>query len=742
MSSPTLQPELADGIHPDEFNQLRDVTCHDPHRLLGAHAATVNGKSGLAIRAWKPDAAKVEFQEIGNKKPQPMTRLTDDGVFGIWLEGRETPIRYEFHTEFKDGATHTGRDPYNFLPTLGDLDLYLLGQGNHYEAYNKMGAQVTEMDGVAGVAFAVWAPSAKRVSIIGDFNFWNGQTTPMRSMGPSGVWEVFVPGLESGARYKYEIQAQDGRVFEKADPYAFAFDLRPSTHSRVHDRTTYTWKDGPYMDILPQRTYLEEPMNVYEVHLGSWMRIPEEEDRWLNYREAAHAIVDHAKKYSFTHVELMPVAEHPFDGSWGYQVTGYYAPTSRFGSPDDFKYFVDYLHRHGLGVIVDWVPAHFPKDDFALRQFDGSALFEHADPRQGEHMDWGTLIFNYGRAEVKNFLLSNALFWLEEYHIDGLRVDAVASMLYLDYSREEGQWVPNKYGGRENLEAIDFLRQLNDVVHAEYPGRFTVAEESTSFTGVSRPTYMGGLGFTFKWNMGWMNDTLEFFAHEPIHRQYHQNELTFSMVYQYTENFILPFSHDEVVHGKGSMLDKMPGDDWQKFANLRLLYTFMFAHPGKKLLFQGAEFGQWAEWDHAASLDWHQAQYDNHKGIESCLSDLGKFYREHDALWKWDNEEIGFRWIDFSDHGSSVLSFVRIGPSGHLVCAFNFTPVTREGYRIGFPQGGFYEEVFNSDSGHYGGSNAGNNGGVDTQLWSMHNCAHSAEITIPPLGAVFFRHVG
>lgn len=735
-------PELSDGVALEEFYELLDCRCHTPHRLLGAHAGQWKGEKGLIVRAWHPDAVSAELIIQGRKTPVEMRALGVQGLFGLWMPRKSFPIHYEIRYRLTTGEQWQTADPYCFLPSIGDLDLWLHSEGNHHHAYRKFGAQLVEFNGVRGVSFTVWAPSARRVSVIGDFNRWDGRIHPMRSMGSSGTWELFVPGVEAGAGYKFEILTHDGHLRYKADPYSFAFDLRPSTHSKVVDLKSYTWEDGDYMSHLEDRRILNEPMNTYEVHLGSWMRVPEEGNRWLTYRELAERLLPHLQRYNFTHIELLPVAEHPFDGSWGYQVTGYYAPTSRFGTPDDFKYFVDYMHRHGIGVIVDWVPAHFPRDDFALRWFDGTALYEHEDPRRGEHKDWGTLIFNYGRPEVKNFLLSNALFWLDEYHVDGLRVDAVASMLYLDYSRKPGEWVPNEYGGNENLEAIAFLRQLNEVVHKEYPGRFTVAEESTSFAGVSRPTYAGGLGFTLKWNMGWMNDTLRYFARDPIHRKFHQNDLTFALVYQYTENFVLPFSHDEVVHGKGSMIGRMPGDNWQKFANLRLLYAYMFAHPGKKLLFMGAEFGQFSEWHYDRSLDWHNAGEPLNAGLERALESLGAIYRHNREFWLFDNDPIGFRWINFGDHHNSVLSFAREGPEGHTICVFNFTPVPRLGYRVGALLPGKYNEIFNSDSEAFGGGNLGNHGQVFTEPVRWNDLPQSIHMNIPPLGAVFLKYAG
>jgi len=736
---PSIEAALSDGVLLEEFHTLVHCRCHDPHRLLGCHRGRHGGAAGLLIRAWHPDAASVELLLEGEEQPLPMAGLGMNGLFGVFLPNRDFPIRYRLRHHIPGAEPWTSADAYQFMPSIGDLDLWLHSEGNHLHAYRKFGAQLREMDGVQGVSFCVWAPNARRVSVIGDFNRWDGRIHPMRSMGSSGTWELFIPGAQPGEGYKFELLTQDGHLRYKADPYSFAFDLRPSTHSKIVDRNTYAWDDAEYMAQLENRQILSEPMATYEVHLGSWARVPEEGNRWLNYRELAHALVPHVKRYGFTHVELLPVAEHPFDGSWGYQVTGYYAPTSRFGTPDDFKYFVDYLHLHSIGVIVDWVPAHFPRDDFALRWFDGTALYEHADPRRGEHKDWGTLIFNYGRPEVKNFLISNALFWMDEYHIDGLRVDAVASMLYLDYSRNPGEWVPNQYGGNENLEAIAFLRQLNEVVHAEYPGRFTVAEESTSFSGVSRPTHSGGLGFTFKWNMGWMNDTLRYFGRDAIHRKHHQHDLTFALIYQYTENFTLPFSHDEVVHGKGSLLTRMPGDEWQKFANLRLLYAYMYAHPGKKLLFMGAEFGQATEWQYDRSLDWHVAGTPMHKGIERCLESLGAAYRAHREFWLFDSEPVGFRWVSFSDHESSVLAFMRQGPEGHTLCVFNFTPIPRLGYRVGAPSAGRYTEIFNSDAEQYGGGNVGNHGQAFTQEVAWNGCSQSLHLNLPPLGAVFLK---
>ncbi len=638
-----------------------------------------------------------------------------------------------------DAASESSSEPAvrdAFPAIFGELDLYLSAQGTHQRLYEKMGAHPHTLDGVQGTTFAVWAPNASAVSVIGDFNNWDGRVNPMKPLGDSGIWYTFVPGIAPGHLYKYEIRTRAGHLRIKADPFAFAGELRPRSASMVWNTDAYQWNDSEWMESRARQDLRTSPMAVYEVHLGSWMRAPEDDHRWLNYREIAHRLADHVRRYNFTHVELLPVAEHPLDQSWGYQVTGYYSPTARHGTPDDFKYLVDVLHQAGIGVILDWVPAHFPKDDTALRWFDGTSLYEHADPRQGEHTDWGTLIFNYGRHEVRNFLLANALFWLDKYHIDGLRVDAVASMLYLDYSRKDGEWIPNEYGGRENLAAIDFVRRMNELVYGTFPGTFTIAEESTDWGGVTMPTYLGGLGFGFKWDMGWMNDTLRYFSKDPVHRAYHHNDLTFGMLYAYSENFILPLSHDEVVHEKGSLLSKMPGDEWQRFANLRALYTYMYTRPGKKLLFMGSEFAMGDEWKCDHSIDWHLTQYPLHKGVEILMEDLGRLYRSRDCLWAWDAEPRGFQWIDCSDSTSSVISYVRRGPQSSLVVAMNLTPVPRVGYRVGVPHPGFYREVVNTDSEVYGGGNLGNNGGLVAEEVPCHGHQWSLNLTLPPLACV------
>ncbi|MPZ91135.1 MAG: 1,4-alpha-glucan branching protein GlgB [Actinobacteria bacterium] len=621
---------------------------------------------------------------------------------------------------------------------LGDIDLYLLGEGKHRRLFEKLGAHRMTHEGTDGVSFAVWAPAARSVSVVGDFNSWNGRAHPMRVLGDSGVWQTFVAGIEDGQNYKFEIVNADGNITLKTDPFAFATEVPPDTASKIYT-PGYEFGDGDWMTQRAAAHPYSSPMSVYEVHLGSWRH--DAGGASLNYREAGDQLARYCNEMGFTHVEFLPLAEHPFGGSWGYQVSHYFAPTSRFGTPDDFKYMIDTLHRAGIGVLVDWVPAHFPRDEFALARFDGTALYEHLDPRQGTHPDWGTLIFNYGRTEVRNFLISNALYWIEEFHIDGLRVDAVASMLYLDYSREEGDWVPNRFGGRENLEAIDFLKELNTVVHGEHPGVMMIAEESTAWPGVSRPIYVGGLGFGFKWNMGWMHDTLDYFKHDPIHRRYHHNQLTFSLMYAFSENFVLPLSHDEVVHGKGSLLNKMSGDPWRKFANLRSLYAYMWAHPGKKLLFMGGEIAQYSEWNHDAQLDWPTLQDDRHAGVQRLMADINRVYGDCPSLWEVDDEPDGFQWIDANDADNNVISFFRAnqGRSEHLVCIANLSPIPRYNFRVGLPTKGEYTEVLNTDSESYGGSNVGNLGVVEAEPVPWHGLNHSAMVALPPLAVLWLR---
>jgi 1,4-alpha-glucan branching enzyme len=628
-------------------------------------------------------------------------------------------------------------------PVLTDFDLHLICEGTHYKNYEKLGAHVVEVNGAKGVHFAVWAPNAKRVSVIGDFNHWDGKKHPMKLLGDSGIWEIFIPGLDEGELYKFEIESKyRGYKEQKVDPFAFYFEVRPKSAAIVYNiENKHQWQDAEWIEIRRKKNWFASPVTIYEVHLGSWMRVPEEDNRFLTYRELADKLIPYVKELGFTHIELLPISEHPLDASWGYQTIGYYAPTSRFGHPEDFMYFVDKCHQNEIGVIIDWVPAHFPKDAHGLGYFDGTCLYEHEDPRKGEHRDWGTLIFNYGRNEVANYLISNALFWLEKYHIDGLRVDAVASMLYLDYSREPGDWIPNIYGGNENLEAIDFLKKFNEIVHQYHPGVLTIAEESTAWPGVSRPTYLGGLGFSMKWNMGWMHDTLEYFSKDSIYRKYHANNLTFSMLYAFTENFILPFSHDEVVHGKRSMLDKMPGDIWQKFANLRALLGYMYGHPGKKLLFMGSEFGQWREWNFDESLDWHLLQHEPHKKLQRFVSDLNHIYKTEPAMHEVDFEWHGFEWIDFHDSDNSVISFIRRAKNhdDFLVFVFNLTPIPRFGYKVGVPRGGFYREILNSDSEIYWGGNLGNAGGVYADNVPCHARQFSLNLILPPLSVLILK---
>jgi 1,4-alpha-glucan branching enzyme len=620
----------------------------------------------------------------------------------------------------------------------------LFAEGTFYKAYATMGAHLRTVQGVTGVHFVVWAPNAHRVSVVGDYNQWDGRRHPMTNRGATGLWELFIPDLPDGTLYKYEIRprGQDAPLL-KADPYAFAAELRPRTASVVHDLSRYQWNDRPWMTARAQRNPLTTPLSIYEVHLGSWMRVPEEQNRWLTYRELASKLIPYAKDMGYTHLELMPVTEHPFDGSWGYQATGYFAATSRYGSPEEFMAFVDAAHQADLGVLMDWTPAHFPDDPHGLSQFDGTHLYDHADPRLGYHPDWHSRIFNYDRTEVRNFLLNSALFWLDTYHIDGLRVDAVASMLYLDYARKPGEWIPNQFGGHENIGAVTLLKDMNVLIHREHPGAITLAEESTAWSGVSRPTYVGGLGFTFKWNMGWMHDMLVYFSREPVHRMFHQDQLTFGLLYAFTENFVLVLSHDEVVHGKRALLDKMPGDSWQRFANLRALFGYMHGHPGKKMLFMGGEFGQWCEWNHDSSLEWHLCQFDPHAGLQRLVRDLNWLHQQEPALHEVDHEWSGFQWIDFNDAQHSVIAFLRKAkdPTDQIVCLCNFTPVPRYDYRVGVPLDGYYRELINTDSALYGGSNVGNAGGVDSTSIPCHGLAHSLVVTLPPLSVLFLKRI-
>ncbi|MEM9825318.1 MAG: 1,4-alpha-glucan branching protein GlgB [Planctomycetota bacterium] len=734
--------QLIDGSHPD------------PASVLGAHPIRYGDRPATAVRAFRPgaQAAWIIDDVAGNRRP--MRKLHPAGFFEAicdWELGADNaglmdPSAQPYHIEMSNtqGETRTQPDPYIVQPLLGEMDRYLLGEGKHYDLYECLGAQVRNVGDTQGVNFAVWAPNARSVQIVGDFNRWDGRGHVAKVHPNIGIWELFVPQAKVGDRYKFRIHTQQGHWIDKSDPVGFAAELPPLTASVVANLRDFSWDDGDWMQQRLQRDPMASPMNVYEVHLGSWQQAPGRTHGWLNYRDLAKRLTDYCHRMNFTHVELMPVSEHPFTGSWGYQTVGYFAPTSRHGDPEDFMYFVDYLHRHGLGVIIDWAPAHFPKDGHGLAKFDGSALYEHADSRQGEHPDWGTLIFNYGRNEVRNFLVANALFWLDKYHIDGLRVDAVASMLYLDYSRDSGDWVPNQYGGRENLEAIEFVKEFNALVHEKHPGAVTIAEESTAWGGVSRPLYDGGLGFTYKWNMGWMNDTLSYMQKEPIHRSHHQNDLTFSLIYAFSENFMLPLSHDEVVHGKGSLLSQMPGDMWQQFANLRLLYSYMWTHPGKKLLFMGGELGMWNEWDHDRGPEWELLDFDTHRGIQQCVADLNRLVIQQPALHQIDFRQEGFEWVDCMNDRDSSLIYLRKGYDGVppiLVC-HNFTPVVRSNYRVGVPMSGFWKEIFNSDSEAYGGSNVGNYPGLNTTGIGHHARPDSINLTLPPLATTIFRYEG
>jgi 1,4-alpha-glucan branching enzyme len=726
----------------EQIGPLLDGRHENPFDVLGPHEIVAAGRRAIAVRAFLPGSAQAWVVDVQDRRPQPMRRIHPAGLYEAICPLTENAPNYRYQLRVTDqrGMETTMHDPYAFPPLLTEYDLHLLSEGRHWTSYHKLGAQMRSVDGIDGVNFAVWAPNASGVSIIGEFNDWNARRHPMRKLIPSGIWELFIPGLAVGTIYKYQVRHHD-QVVDKSDPYGFAAEIPPRTASKVVDLDRFHWGDTEWMANRQQFNGLDAPMSIYEVHLGSWKRPGDDPSRWLNYRDLAHQLVDYCQQMGYTHLELMPVSEHPFSGSWGYQTVGYFAVTSRYGSPEDFMYFVDHCHRNGLGVLLDWVPAHFPRDAHGLRMFDGTHLYEHADPRQGEHPDWGTLIFNYGRNEVRNFLIANGLFWLDKYHIDGLRVDAVASMIYLDYSRGPDQWIPNEFGGRENLSAISFLKEFNEQAHLKYPGVLTIAEESTAFTGVSRPTYLGGLGFSLKWNMGWMNDTLRYIRHEAVHRKYHHDELTFSLIYAFTENFVLPFSHDEVVHGKGSLLDQVPGDLWQKFANLRLLFGYMFGHPGKKLLFMGCDFGQWNEWNHDTSLQWDLLQWASHQGLQKYVADLNQLYRREPALHEVDFEYQGFEWIDCHNYEQSTLAFVRRAknPQDFIIVACNFTPVPRTMHRLGVPELCWYDEVSNSDSAYYGGSNVGNGPGRMAEALPWDGRPFSIPLTLPPLGIVMFK---
>jgi len=723
------------GVPRDEVRRFVRGLHSDPFGVLGPHKIG----DDVEVRVFRPDARAIEVvldREPDN--PIAAERVDEEGFFCVTIPGAERDIPYHLRIVKSGGSEEFTRDAYQYGPIMGDIDLHLFSEGQHWKIYEKFGAHMRTIGDAVGVYLAVWAPNAQRVSVVGDFNQWDGRVNPMRKLLGAGVWELFLPGIKQGAHYKFEIRTQNGAVVLKSDPFAFFNQHGKSTASLVYDLERYTWNDADWIEARRQRNWTQSPISIYEVHLGSWRR--KDGNCQLTYLELADALLRYVLDMGYTHIELLPVAEHPFEGSWGYQVTNYYAPTSRFGPPDDFRHFIDKCHQAGIGVIMDWVPAHFPKDAHALAEFDGTDLYEHMDPRQGEHQDWGTLIFNYGRNEVRNFLIGNALFWLDKYHIDGLRVDAVASMLYLDYSRKPGQWVPNIYGGRENLDAIYFLKRFNEVCYEHFPGIITIAEESTAWPGVTRPTYLGGLGFGFKWNMGWMHDFLHYMSIDPIYRRYHHGNITFSLLYAFQENFILVLSHDEIVYGKRSLLSKMPGDEWQKFANLRMFLAWMYGHPGKKLLFMGGEFGQSNEWNHDAQLDWQLLELPRHDGLHRLVQHLNYAYKNEPALWQLDDTYDGFDWIDFHDAENSVVSFLRKSQEGDIVAfVVNATPVVRYEYRLGVPEAGFYKEIINTDGETYGGSNVGNFGGVHSEPHHWMGREHSILIHLPPLATVALK---
>jgi 1,4-alpha-glucan branching enzyme len=741
-----MKPFAVSGLPPDELNSFLSGTHSDPFRILGPHRRG----DDLVIRVFRPDAEKIDIVlaaapkafgggEQDRQSAVAAEKVHRDGFFCAAVPGATRDLDYRVQITKWDGSKESAADPYQYGPIMGEIDLHLFAEGQHWQLYEKFGAHLRKIGKERGVYFAVWAPNAQRVSVVGDFNGWDGRVNPMRRLLGSGVWELFLPGLKESAHYKFEIRAQSGALLLKSDPFAFFNQHGISTASLVYDLSRYHWSDDAWMESRPKRDWPKSAINIYEVHLGSWRRHAKE-DRFLSYLELTETLIPYVLEMGYTHIELLPIAEHPFEGSWGYQVTNYYAPTSRFGTPDELRHFIDKCHQVGIGVIMDWVPAHFPKDAHALAEFDGTDLYEHMDPRQGEHQDWGTLIFNYGRNEVRNFLIANALFWLDKYHIDGLRVDAVASMLYLDYSRKAGQWIPNVFGGRENLDAIHFLKRCNEVCYERFPGVMTIAEESTSWPGVSRPTYLGGLGFGFKWNMGWMHDFLEYMSLDSIYRRFHHGNITFSLLYAFQEHFILVLSHDEVVHGKRSLLSKMPGDEWQKFANLRMFYAWMCGQPGKKLLFMGSEFGQWHEWNHDTSLDWNLLDLPRHDGLRRLVQHLNFTYKNEPALWEMDDSYEGFEWIDFHDADNSVVSFLRKSSAGEIIVFIvNATPVVRHNYRLGVPHAGSYREIINSDADTYGGSNVGNYGGVQSEDRQWMGREHSILIHLPPLATLAFK---
>lgn len=706
-----------------------------PHNILGFHKI----EDGLVINAFIPHAKKVKIKDLENNQEHIMDKIDEAGFFTVHLININS-IKYKYLIE---GYTNDWEmyDPYSFSPVLTDMDMHLFGEGTHYEIYNKLGAHPMSIDEIEGVLFAVWAPNAKRVSVVGDFNGWDGRIHPMRSLSSSGIFEIFIPSLQEGEIYKFEIKAKDNSIILKSDPYGNYSELRPKTASKIYDINKFKWNDNKWIERRNHSNLRDKPIAIYEVHLGSWKKGLD--NSFLDYKEIAHQIVDYVKEMGYTHIELLPITEYPYDASWGYQVTGYYAPTSRYGTPNDFMYFVNYCHKHDIGVILDWVPAHFPKDEHALIKFDGTALYEHVDPKQGEHVHWGTMIFNFQRKEVVNFLIANALFWFDKYHIDGLRVDAVSSMLYLNYGKEEGEWIPNKYGGKENLDAIEFIKHLNSISYKRFPGIMMMAEESTAWANVSKPTDVGGLGFEYKWNMGWMNDTLMYMRKDPVYRKYHHNDLTFSFIYVFSENYILSYSHDEVVHGKGSLIGKMPGDYDHKFANLRLAYAYMYGHPGKKLLFMGQEFAQFSEWNYQYSIDWHLLEYEKHRQLQGFVKELNYFYKCQPSLYKYDFSEVGFEWINGSYHEKSILIFIRktYNPEDTLILVYNFTPTSHENFKIGVPYECTYKEVFNSDDEKYGGWGVINKKETKTKKEEWDGREYNISINIPPLAVSILKPI-
>ena len=751
---------MSSTIAPEQVHQVVNNLHQNPFAILGCHPLNNNGQdNSWVIRAYLPKAQSASVIIPEGRKEYSMHSEHHPHFFVCVIHAPQL-TNYQLKIK-QNGHEKVIYDPYGFdNPSLTDFDIHLFAEGNHHRIYEKLGAHPTTANGIAGVYFAVWAPNARNVSVLGDFNDWDGREHQMGNRG-NGIWELFIPQLDIGTAYKYEIKNWEGHIYEKSDPYGFQQEVRPKTASIVADLESYEWHDELWLEKRRNQEPLKQPISVYEVHLGSWLHSSTQEKasllsgesepiaasdlkpegRFLSYYELADKLVPYVKELGYTHIEVLPIAEHPFDGSWGYQVTGYYAPTSRYGNPEDFMYFVDKCHQNNIGVIVDWVPGHFPKDGHGLAFFDGTHLYEHADPRKGEHKEWGTLIFNYGRNEVRNFLVANALFWFDKYHIDGIRVDAVASMLYLNYDRKDGEWIANEYGGCENLEAADFLRQVNSLLFSYFPGTLSIAEESTAWPMVSWPTYTGGLGFNLKWNMGWMHDMLDYFSMDPWFRQFHQNNVTFSMWYHHSENYMLALSHDEVVHGKSNIIGKIPGDEWQKFANVRCLFAYMFAHPGKKTMFMSMEFGQWSEWNVWTDLEWHLLQYPNHQSLKQFFSDLNQLYKSQPALYDRDFEEAGFQWIDCSDNNHSVVSFIRRSQndSDFVIVVCNFTPQPHSHYRIGVPEAGFYSEIFNSDAKKYGGSNMGNLGGKWTDEWSFHSFSYSLDLCLPPLGVVVLK---